>query len=321
MLLQQSGNTNIPFGRGSDEEMCIDFITYYPYLEPNKDNLAATQYCGFQAYGEFKGSNALKVGDDGMRIFGVKAGAADDPKCGYLSDTPVDQKNSMSAGIAHFHLSSYSCPEGYDCLFQNSCPSLFGAPCPPGYICTHPVDSKTSNFICPNDFDHRAKPTCTGADYDNDMDRGRFIAERCKEGQYCPNTSTTINCPGGTYCTKGSTKAEPCGGLVICSEGATFPISLAVLVVAIVYVSFYQLIAMCACGRNPNRSSSTVSAVGSENGNSPNEMHDGETQPAISGLEFQFEKLHLHKYGKDLLQNCSGKIRRGNLVAVMGPSG
>ena len=31
------GSSSVPFGQGSNEEMCIDFITYYPYLESNKD--------------------------------------------------------------------------------------------------------------------------------------------------------------------------------------------------------------------------------------------------------------------------------------------
>ena len=38
-------STNVKFGLGSDEEMCIDFIFYYPYITGNA-NLGATQYCG-----------------------------------------------------------------------------------------------------------------------------------------------------------------------------------------------------------------------------------------------------------------------------------
>ena len=50
-------------------------------------------------------------------------------------------------------------------------------------------------------------------------------------------------------------------------------------------------------------------------------MQKEHSNRALTGLNFVFEGLHLHKFGKDLLQNCSGKIQSGELVAVMGPSG
>ena len=310
------GQADVAFGLGSDEEMCIDFITYYPYLEANKEQLASTQYCGFVTSGMFKGTKELNLDDDGMRIFGIDAGAADDPRCDYLNPTnppALDPKDdAKSESMLSYHLPDYSCPEGFDCIFQNSCPSLSGASCPPGYLCTFPVDSKTSNFVCPNDYDHNAAPTCTGADFDNDQDRDHFVSEMCKEGQYCPDTSTSLNCPQGTYCTEESTKAEPCGGLVACSEGAAFPISLGVLVAALLYVTTYQIIAAWACS---TRSASRITPQHVAH------AHKDEAEDTVTGLDFNFEGLHLHKFGKDLLQNCSGKIKRGELVAVMGPSG
>ncbi len=66
------------FGQGSDEEMCIDFIFYYPYLQSNSA-LAPTQYCGFETYGNFE--QKTTVTDDGFRVFAVDAGTPDDPTC------------------------------------------------------------------------------------------------------------------------------------------------------------------------------------------------------------------------------------------------
>merc|ERR1719197_2122898 len=69
--------TNVKFGLGSDEEMCIDFIFYYPYLESNKGNLTATQYCGDNAGGSFV--STATVNDNGIALFGVNP---TDPNCG-----------------------------------------------------------------------------------------------------------------------------------------------------------------------------------------------------------------------------------------------
>ena len=83
--------------------MCIDFIFYYPYLEANKNALAATQYCGYQAYGQFKNDTKLDLNDDGMRVFGINAGAADDPKCESAENglwTPPLAPSPVSTGPA-----------------------------------------------------------------------------------------------------------------------------------------------------------------------------------------------------------------------------
>jgi len=70
-------SSNVKFGLGSDEEMCIDFIFYYPYNESNA-NLQATQYCGAYAYGSFENNAAMHINDNGIALFGVNAS---DPNC------------------------------------------------------------------------------------------------------------------------------------------------------------------------------------------------------------------------------------------------
>lgn len=97
------GSSAVEFGLGSDQEMCIDFIFYYPYLEANKNALAATQYCGYEAYGQFKKDTKLDLNDDGMRVFGINAGAADDPKCESAENglwTPPLAPSPVSTGPA-----------------------------------------------------------------------------------------------------------------------------------------------------------------------------------------------------------------------------
>merc|ERR1719197_1087942 len=67
---------NVKFGLGSDEEMCIDFIFYYPYNSSNA-NLRATQYCGALNLGGSFQKNAT-VNDNGIALFGVNP---TDPNC------------------------------------------------------------------------------------------------------------------------------------------------------------------------------------------------------------------------------------------------
>jgi len=70
----------LKFGLGSEEEMCIDFLYYYPYSADIK------QHCTFGSGGHFGGSWDGKTAitddaDPGMRVFGTKVGLADDPTC------------------------------------------------------------------------------------------------------------------------------------------------------------------------------------------------------------------------------------------------
>jgi hypothetical protein len=70
----------LKFGLGSEQEMCIDFLYYYPYSASIK------QHCTFGHGGHYGGSWDGKTAitddaDPGMRVFGTKVGLADDPTC------------------------------------------------------------------------------------------------------------------------------------------------------------------------------------------------------------------------------------------------
>merc|ERR1719498_211698 len=74
--------TQVPlvFGLGSEQEMCIDFLYYYPYNAGIKD------HCTFGNSGHFGGTYdgytvITDKSDPGMRAFGVDVGTEDDPTC------------------------------------------------------------------------------------------------------------------------------------------------------------------------------------------------------------------------------------------------
>ena len=75
------------FGPGSEEEMCIDFIYYYPIHESigvngghcTMPSESINNYADFG--GRFDGRVITSQDDDGMRVFGTSVGLADDPSC------------------------------------------------------------------------------------------------------------------------------------------------------------------------------------------------------------------------------------------------
>ena len=72
----------LTFGLGSEQEMCIDFLYYYPYTADMQDH--CTFGHGGYFGGTFDGSTALPAGEtdpNGWRAFGVNAGTSDEPTC------------------------------------------------------------------------------------------------------------------------------------------------------------------------------------------------------------------------------------------------
>jgi hypothetical protein len=72
--------TPVTFGLGSEQEMCIDFLYYYPY------NAAIKTHCTIGHGGHFGGAYdgntpITSDSDPGMRVFGVNVGTPDDPTC------------------------------------------------------------------------------------------------------------------------------------------------------------------------------------------------------------------------------------------------
>jgi dopamine beta-monooxygenase len=77
---KNQASTNISFGLGSEQEMCIDFLFYYPY------NANIQEHCtlgfGGALGGTYDGSTAItSASDPGMRVFGTDVGTPDDPTC------------------------------------------------------------------------------------------------------------------------------------------------------------------------------------------------------------------------------------------------
>ena len=202
-------------------------------------------------------------------------------------------------------------------MFQNSCPSLYGADCPKGMLCLQPSLFPTSSFRCPNEEQNReAKATCTGADYLNDdHNKNKFFALKCPSGQFCATSTEVENCPDGHFCTSRSTVPQACDAGALCSANAQYPVATIIIALGILLLVGYQVIASWVCGRTSKKTAAPPTATTAEAPTSTTE------QVAVAGLEFAFSNLGLHKYGKQLLQGVTGTVRRGELLAVMGPSG
>ena len=70
----------LTFGKGSEQEMCIDFLYYYPY------NANIKPYCTYHPGADFGGTydgftKITSADDNGMRAFGINVGTSDDPSC------------------------------------------------------------------------------------------------------------------------------------------------------------------------------------------------------------------------------------------------
>jgi len=313
----------LTFGLGSEQEMCIDFIYYYPYHSQMKEH--CTMPTGATGYdsrfgGYYNGMNAIDSEDPGMRAFGLDGGMLDDA---LLTCDPSGGKNSSNGGgndekdpnRHSWHLPEYSCPRGYDCMFQNSCPSLYGALCPAGMMCMYPSQNKEAAFKCPGDYNSNSKATCTGQDFQGNNE---FFGTDCPAGVYCTTSTSSTICPEGHYCTSKSTKPQLCGVGVICKEGSSFPISWLLAVLAVLMVAVYQVIAVCVCGKKTQNQRQQLTSASVDR--SPSDVSNTNTLGKI-GLEFQFNDLNLFMYDKHLLKNVSGRVQKGELLAIIGPSG
>ena len=78
-------NTPLYFGKSSDEEMCIDFLYYYPYNAGIKDHCTMpTGAAGYSGHfgGTYDGTQTItEASDAGMRVFGVSVGTEDAATC------------------------------------------------------------------------------------------------------------------------------------------------------------------------------------------------------------------------------------------------
>jgi ABC-type multidrug transport system ATPase subunit len=321
----------LTFGLGSEQEMCIDFIYYYPYHSQIKQH--CTMITGASGYdgrfgGYYNGMNTITDDDDpGMRAFGANGGNLEDALLTCDSSTSNSKSNSSQSETSgeretnrhSWHLPEYSCPRGYDCMFQNSCPSLFGATCPKGMMCMFPSQSVDSAFRCPGDHNSKSEATCTGQDYlNNNQYKTEFKSDHCPAGVYCPTSTSSKICPEGYYCTSKTTSPQECGSGVICRIGARFPISWLLATVAILMVIVYQVIATYMCGRKGKDQQQRQIASSPTTG-LPTDAPNKKFQEI--GLEIHFNQLSLYMYNKHLLKGVSGRVNKGELLAVMGPSG
>merc|ERR1712032_621056 len=78
-FFKNPANNKLKFGFGSDEEMCIDFLLYYPAVENKNAKWCASETSSANA---FMNTKVIKSDDDhDARVFGVGAGSPDGDQC------------------------------------------------------------------------------------------------------------------------------------------------------------------------------------------------------------------------------------------------
>lgn len=195
------------------------------------------------------------------------------------------------------------CPPGYHCPnATRSDPTTWPAFCPPTEAC---VLMRADNEYCPP--------------------QGWYEPVPCGKGFYCPNASTRLVCPAGSWCPFGSVAPRTCGPLSRCPEGSAIDHQIGDALLMMFVVDVLALVAYLVWRRHRNQPTSVVPMA------NPEQEMIGLMRQALDGtkpLHFHFRNLSVKlpdsdeaNGGKVLLRGVSGHIAAGRVTAIMGPSG
>ncbi|GAB5357085.1 hypothetical protein AAMO2058_000344000 [Amorphochlora amoebiformis] len=177
---------------------------------------------------------------------------------------------------------AYTCPEGFDCWHQNSCPALT-VECPTGYFC-----GTASNF--------NVKPA---------GDDELLVDDWCPLGISCPSTDVARVCPEGRYCPASSTTGVECDPGALCPED-TFAQSRFVPLLLMIFIGTGVCLASYhGCHM---RDSEDISK----------DMGVDEFPP----IAFELREISVTlPTGRVILNPLTASFRGGEMTAIMGPSG
>lgn len=167
-------------------------------------------------------------------------------------------------------------------------------------------------------------------------------------GFYCPNASTIIPCPSGSYCPEGSVKPLYCENLSVCSDRANYELNFINILIAILASLCVTYLAVRQNYRQRKAESRSRGQVpGSSNDNTTTTtivVPSSSSSPSPSvvplslpvGLSFEFQDIdvnvpgHPHPYHTHekpsvphtvrILSQVNGRIIPGSFSALMGPT-
>ena len=220
------------------------------------------------------------------------------------------------------------CPPGLDCIYAFTCPS-FVMPCPDGFICSSYSSMTDQNLLKVADKNYLSyKFSKNDIFSENQIENGRYIQSSCIKGFYCPDNSTILPCPSGSWCPEGSTQPIKCDFLSICPRLSYFQINfvnaviMVILTVIISIFSFYLIVSQKSKERS-TRNYVDLSAGVELSNISPGSKLIGSVD-RNHGIEFNFSEI-CKSSPQDasfyLLNQISGRIEAGSMTGILGPSG
>lgn len=241
----------------------------------------------------------------------------------------------------------YFCPSSLTCLVPCPlgayCPKATPSKAPPGY------DDGGLDWCAPYAYRVRSHLGCGGADrwtlipepafpgFDWEAGSGGIY---CNGGSYCPNTTSTVQCPRKRFCRRGTVYPERCpigancyqSGIEIPSENYT-GISIDILLIILVGIIWQ---ASSLVGNLVVRRRKSVAEAQKRQltgGEASNEYTPllAASSPAFphqhaAKIEFRHLRVQLHKDNdrmseRFILRDASGLIQPARLTAILGPSG
>ncbi|XP_048580933.1 putative white-brown complex homolog protein 30 [Nematostella vectensis] len=236
------------------------------------------------------------------------------------------------------------CPPGFYCPQDQLCI----IPCPEGSHCqTGRVVASTdsSSYGC-RQAGYCCEPSGKVPIYDPVDNQyicpGSHLPSPCKQGYYCANVTERVICPKGSFCREGSTTPEPCPLLASCEEGVSAPVIMTagiallvlILVIAIVIVvgfkyrrpiRFYSQLYVArylAREKEVFQLDSGLRMVAERAADVKTRAE--KIVPKNYTVDITFKDLNLKLNSgtkKTVLMGVTGKIKSGEVTAVMGPSG
>jgi len=215
-------------------------------------------------------------------------------------------------------LAPYLCPQGIDCAARNSCPAM-STVCPVGWFCGSYLGHAQEALL---DKAWAVSLKDNGVTGDPAPPADRWTEARCFKGWYCPNATTILRCPAGSWCMEGVAAPQPCDAPAACAEGTTFPVSFALPIIFAV-VSAVLMAVSAVLVTSQARAEAASRKLQASGASAPESALAAAAEPMASGggLEVEFEDLGLAIGGRASLAGVSGRARAANDTAFMGPAG
>lgn len=219
-----------------------------------------------------------------------------------------------------------TCPAGFDCALQNSCPNLI-LDCPPGYFCSSYEGSPYQSTIDFRYAEARARydngVTITNENKLEYIDPDRTIQTSCMLGFYCPNSSTILPCPKGYWCSEATMKPHKCDVLSLCPQNSAYQINFVNAVIALILIVLVITTSCIMTFRQRRRNERSRLKEPTERSSFQDVSSDSCMEEVSSDTaKICFENLsYVVKSGERvILPSISGTIPGGKITVLLGPT-